>query len=133
MSAPAKFFSTKAKREAAAARLSELAKELGIECEVKPAPIGDRELWVTFGFGPYRCHTDLDGATQVTAYLAHWYTEAHSTAEYPSDFGIVIGGSVNEYHHRKATTLADNFDGLLLSIREGFGLLKAIMEESNAD
>lgn len=126
MTDPKTLFSTKAKRTKAAARIADLAERLGVDCTIEPAPLGDRELWVRLAFGPYRCQTDLDGATACTAYLAHWHADhGDQEATYPADFGVTIGGTVNECHRRKATTFADDFDGLLASLQKGFERLQS--------
>lgn len=126
---PKSFYSTKAKRAAALARIQEMAASIGIECEHEDAPLSTREVWVRLSFGPYRCNVDLDGDTNVGAYLAHWHMSHGPDGEgktYPTAFGLFIGGDVNQYHKRKATTCVETFDDLLHCLESGFAKLQHI-------
>lgn len=133
---PKSFYSTNAKRLAALARIQAMAAAIGIECEHEDAPLSTREIWVRLSFGPYRCNVDLDGDTNVGAYLAHWHMSHGPDGEgktYPEAFGLRVGGDVNQYHKRKATTCVDTFDSLLFHLQAGFEKLQHVETKQAAE
>lgn len=102
----------------------QLAARLNLAFEAYPTPLGDRALTVAFSLPPYRVFATFDGASRVDYFLGHWHTETGSNAKYPQHFGITVRGSMNEYHHAKATTFASTFAEFLQAIEDGFLRLK---------
>lgn len=123
--------STQAKRKSMMAAIKVMAEEVGAKVVAeryvdhfgKPT-----EASITLTMGNYRVMMDFDGKNDCRAWLGHWYTESHSDAKYPKDFGYVIGGTVNEYHFGKATTCTETtFEIFKERLRSGFLVLKTLV------
>lgn len=123
--------STKAKRANLAAQLAALALKHDAVCDIKPG-YEPTELCIALSLGPYRVTIALNGRSHVGAFLAHWHTEICSRATYPKSFGLIISGSINEYHYGKATTCEYDFGGLLRSLGDGLSALAQRMATQEA-
>src|ERR1017187_3044457 len=100
---------TKKGREAMALAVHNLANKHGWCCN---STTREHEITLTLSRNDYRITMHFDGSSRVGAYLGIWFTEIASDRKpYSSLFGVAIHGSVNEYHHAKATTCTETFDG----------------------
>lgn len=115
---------TKAGRAAMVDAMQALAAELGVACEVG-ASLSPRSARLTLSRGPYRVGMHFAGGSKVSAFLGHWHTDYNDKeARFPDGFGLVVCGTINPYHHRKATTCVGSFDLFCAAIRGGFAKLK---------
>lgn len=103
----------KADREALAYHLGELAAVHGAAVERRDR---GREIYLTLRRGGLAVSVSIDGASKVGALFGHWTSETLL----PPGFGPAIGGHVNQYHGRKATTVATRFASFCASIEAGF-------------
>lgn len=114
--------STKAKRQALAARVAELANFYPGRVTVKIRDLGPDETIAVLSIGEYRVSVGFDKIQKkIGAFLAHWNTTPFATVKYPVEFAVV--GDVNPYHRAKATTCVGNVDLLLVLLRKGIDIL----------
>lgn len=112
-----KTVSTRAKRLAIAETLFSTFSQIDlVECGYKETGKGIR---FDLSMGPYKLTVDIDGASSVGAFVVHWYMEPDELRQYPPYFDTDIGGTLNEYHFRKATSVATNVEELTRSIDGG--------------
>lgn len=114
--------STKTKRQKLAKEIEILAAEMGatVTTGEYDQPF---EITMCLRYGSYRVSMRFCGKTNVGAFLGHWHTDVFSEAKYPSDFGYVIGGSMNTHHYGKATTCEYAFEGFKSSLKAGLNKL----------
>lgn len=118
---------TKGGRESAARRITAIAAKHGATVE-RSNYGGPREVTLSLKLGDFGLLIHLDGASRVGAFLGHWHTNVapFRKVQYPRDFATTIGGSINEYHFRKATTCEETWRGFLRSIDDGLGRLASL-------
>jgi hypothetical protein len=101
-------------RKKASETLCALAAEVGATAEVdidRP-----REVYLTLRAGKLKGFVSLDAGD--TAFMCSWV----STERLCASFGRDIGGSVNAFHGRKATTVTSDWDKFCKYIRRGLEL-----------
>ncbi len=111
--------STAQKREALFDAIQHLASRYGAEVSSHKEP---REIFMCLSVGPYRVTMDFSGFSKVGAFLGHWFTVGD--AKFPKNFGVTIGGTINEFHYEKATSCESNFDDFLVSLEDGLLVCK---------
>jgi hypothetical protein len=130
--------STKAKRELLVSELEALAKRLGVQIEVdRDRRLSPKEIYVTMRLEHFAVSMSLEGGSNVGAFIGHWHSksllkkreERDNEMTYPRDFGFACGGSVNQHHWMKATTVREDFDGFLMMLEAGFERLKRAFAE----
>jgi len=115
---------TKAGRAAMVAAIQALAAEIGVACEVG-ASLSPRSARLSLSHGPYSVGMHFAGGSKVGAFLGHWCVHySDKEARFPDGFGMIVCGTMNNYHYRKATTCVDSFDLFCAAIRGGFAKLK---------
>ena len=111
--------STAAKRKAAANKVCDVLRDIGVPVTVQLSE--PRAICLLSTFGPYRCSMEFNGASDLGAFLAHWFTDTNDRdATYSFEFESKARSHVNAYHRRKATTCCDGFDQFLTNITTGF-------------
>lgn len=115
--------STKKAREKALAELKILAAENEASLEVDDLLSDGKHIHLTIAKGAYRVGITLDNIRGLDAFLGHWYTDYKAVATYPKDFGYTVGGSINNYHWRKATTVQYTWDAFKEKIAAGLKVL----------
>jgi hypothetical protein len=118
MSTSHRIVRTKAGREEIAKKIGELATKIGATVERTDR---SREIVLHVTRDPYSVMMIFDGREPISVFLAHWNVVTQSGATYPIGFPV---GSVNEFHHRKATSSSATLEGLLLALEHGFDVLK---------
>lgn len=113
--------STKAKRRAIAKAIASIAEQTDASVEIKEGP---KAIDISVSKGPYRVMIGLDGRCDFLS--AHWHMDHKSDARYPDGFAGAIGGSVNQYHFRKATKFAESVDEFIASLKAGLSALNAV-------
>jgi hypothetical protein len=116
--------STKAKREAMARQVEMMAVRYGATAERRIGLWGPKAFDLTLALGDHRVMMTFNGASNVGAFLGHWYTEGRE-ARYPLRFAGAIQGSVNTITFAKATSIENSFDAFLLSLECGLEFLIA--------
>lgn len=115
---------TKVGRAAMMTAVKAMAAEIGATIEAPDGIQSPRRVGLYICMGPYRCMMHFDGESRVDAFLGHWFIEERDAASFPDNFGAIIGGSINQYHKRKATTCQDSFVEFLGCISDGLKCLK---------
>lgn len=106
-----------ADRKAAADRVEALARKMGVEVIERTERGREIRLSMT-GWG-VSVATEFD-AESTWDFLAHWYGSERPLAD---KFGVYVGGSVNTFHRRKATTHAADLFSLLAFLEGGWAAL----------
>lgn len=122
-----KELSTKAKREAIAAQITEIAASEGATVRRDPSTwaYAPRKILLRISINSYWVAISLDGDSYAGSFLAHWNTDGH-IARYPDDFGFVVRGSVNTFHYGKATTCCDTLEQFYEAVRRGLARCKSL-------
>jgi hypothetical protein len=110
-------------RESLAAQCEAIALARGWTFERNEISCRGRELCFTCSNGGHHVNFDFDGASRVTAFLAHWWTDRDFT--FPLGFSVFAGGRIDAYEARNgrqsnATTCVDTFEGFLKCLDVGF-------------
>lgn len=112
--------STIAKRNAAERYLTDTAINHGARVE---AEYRGREIRLVISLGDFRCAVSLSGDSRSDWHLASWFTVGQSSATFPDSFGSI--GTVNQFHHAKATTIAPDIGALGFLLAQGLDQLSA--------
>lgn len=114
----------KADRKEMAKRLLPLVegKQNG-RVEIGDNPLTPRFIDLTLHLGDAQVLINLYPGNEKIGFLGHWNTKCR----FASSFGMIIGGTVNQHHGRKATTIRNTFEDFFLAIEAGF---KAIEDGS---
>jgi len=112
----------KADREEMARRVIECALAHGASAEINPDHLGARAVWVTIRAPRGLCLTlDFDGdSSQPDMHVMSWHMATDVDTCLSDAFTAV--GDINNYHYRKATTVAYGFNHLLNALSRGLAL-----------
>ena len=102
-------------RKALANALVNVAVSAGAWAEISTRTYAERSLWVEISTDHYGATVWIDGKRKQvdTCFIVPWCSKRDSSRRLSPMFGVIAGGTVNQYHGQKCTAVADNQADLL--------------------